>query len=305
MVDCNSITRVSKSYKLPGFVLDKDIMLRINDLCIEAVSEQSNSTATSSDFEGWITVSGKDHRIEFNSSDSMFTYLDSAREKISNMEVNYKAIGKAGVSVSFDSEGTIELSAYGTSINFQLNVDKIERELKSCNQDISQPVRLIVFSKVTMPILIGAIVFFSLSILLSMNSYRHATQIGVNIDPKLVPKGNSYYQEVDKAIKSEDINYKLDTLLKARLIGFVNVDNYLNDKRKSIITDMICTGLALAMLIICWALRKVYPRAFFSFGSQVQVLAKHQRSREIWGVAVFVAFAVNIVAGFIVAFMTK
>ena len=44
---------------------------------------------------------------------------------------------------------------------------------------------------------------------INIGYYLYALNVGADIDPSLIPSWNSYYKEVEYAIKSEDISRKI------------------------------------------------------------------------------------------------
>ena len=83
---------------------------------------------------------------------------------------------------------------------------------------------------------------FSQKIILNLIGYSfYANNVGVDIDPNIIPKGNEYYIQVENALKSDDISEKINILLLAQLKSFTNVQDILLIKaeRQYISPDLI------------------------------------------------------------------
>jgi hypothetical protein len=127
--------------------------------------------------------------------------------------------------------------------------------------------------------------------------------VGVNIDPSLIPSGNTYFQEVEQALKSDSLSRKLDVLLMAQLRSFRNVQDVLDLLEGLIVFSLIALSIIAVSMLLLRVIARLYPLSFFAFGHQREVLSKLQHKREIWGVAVLLAFIVNVIAGLLITFL--
>lgn len=133
--------------------------------------------------------------------------------------------------------------------------------------------------------------------------YFYAKNVGVNIDPTIIPDGNTFYQEVEKALKSDSLSRKIDVLLISNLKDFTNVQDILERQKRYIGILLFSLTIILIAFFVLKTFSNLYPLALYSFGRQKEFLTKLRRKRDIWEVGVLLAFIVNIIAGLVIAFL--
>ncbi len=92
----------------------------------------------------------------------------------------------------------------------------------------------------------------------SYSNYRTAKEIGVNISDNIIPKNNEIYSLIDKALKSNDINEKLNLLLQYNLRGFINADLFIKNKLAEIRKNIVLSFSMIILAFIFYKLRKSY-----------------------------------------------
>jgi hypothetical protein len=285
-------------------VIDSDILKRVDEISKQAVTSGIEIVSGRLQFAYWITITNKD-MVRFDQIDSLINYIESEPIKVESISLQYIVRDQAGISLAFQQKGKIELSAYSNTLDFQFNIDQLTREIQRSDQEYNWFVRTFVFHSQTRRLLTSLFLLLSLGLLMNISYYVYALKVGVNIDPQLIPSGNSYFQEVEAAIKSDDASRKLNVLLLSQLRGFTNVQDIL--RRKEQIVVFLLTALVIT-LIFLWGLisvTRIYPASFFAFGDQKKILVKLHRKRDIWAVAVVIGLIVNVLAGIIVALVAR
>lgn len=300
-----SVTKIYEVFKLPGFLLDQKSLDRIDGLSKIAICSGIDESKVPVSFTVTVTIFEEEKKLEYKSLDVLIAHIEKEGYVIKSMELQYRVTNHSGINISFEKDGKIELSAFSNRIDFQFNIDKLRREIKAISSEYSWPVRKLVIANVFSIILIGIIFLISISVLLDVSNYMLAKRIGVNVDPSLLSSGNMYYQDVEKALGSESEKYKLDILLKGQFKQFVNASDYIDSKVSSIRNGIISVLFCFIVLILTIIFRKLYPLSFFSFGKNISIHQKMVGKRELWVIAIFLAFSVNIIAGLVVAFITK
>jgi hypothetical protein len=146
----------------------------------------------------------------------------------------------------------------------------------------------------------------SVWLLVSMGTYIYAQRVGVNVDdPTVIPVGNEYLRRAALALKSHDVNVKLDALLSAQLAGFTNVRDYLASDYRQIVRALIGIAVCVIVLLGFKQMIKLYPKSLFLFGGETRKLEHLQNQRQIWGICIVLAFIANVLAGLVVAVLTK
>jgi len=294
-----SITRISEDLEVFGYVLDRENLSRINIMATEAVKsgdERQNSAIAFS-----ASVSCKDHReFSFNSIEQVISYLEVSTEIHVRLELNYHIKDHAAIELSFDKNGFINIIGYGAvENNFEFGVNRLKREIMACDPCYPRIIKWFTHSRALVSALTSMIVLASFYLFICAGYYIYAGSVGVNIDPKAIPVGNEYYNDVEKALKSDSIEVKIDTLLRGELRNFTNVTDILDRQKKLVFNISIYLVFMAVVFLIRRIFRTIYPKAFFSFGPSVRTLQRLQRKREMWIVGVVVAFIVNILTGLI------
>ncbi len=293
-----SITKVSKTLELPGYILVGNIIQKVDEIAKQAVNNQENSKVSSTAY--WIT-SKTDEMLKFETIDKFLNHVNSENIDFLSISLQYVILGEAGISVEFTHKGKIELSAYSDAPDFQFNIDRLIREIKKGEQEYNGFIKRFVL-KGDLPRLLMTLVFsFSWLLLSSIGYYFYAQQVGVNIDSSLIPNGNEYARQVEQAIKSNDVLEKLDVLLLAQLRGFSNVDNVLQRQQNMSAVFLVLLAITTGLYFLSRFIVKLYPLTFFEFEPQKKALSEIYRKRDIVWVGVVIGFVVNVIAGLVIA----
>jgi len=298
-----TITRISEDFDIPGYVVDSEILHRIDAIAREAVAGTEDPRMADLEVEYSVTTEAG-VELKFETIDSLEARLNSEPKQLESVSLEYRVPLEVGISLVFESKGEIGLSAFGDAPDFQFNIDRLTRELRRCDQEYGWLVRTFVFPARVRMLLAMLLFPVSFYLLFHIGYYLYALNVGVNIDPSLIPSGYTYFQEVEKALKSDSIARKLDVLLLAQLRDFKNVQDILEREERLVVLSLIALAIIVVLSALLRSIARLYPLSFFAFGRQKEVLSKLQRRREIWGVAVLLGFIVNIIAGLIVAFLT-
>lgn len=297
-------TRISKVFDIKGYVIDGDVLRRVDEISKQAVTSTTETEPDHFQFAYWITVPNKD-MVKLDQIDSLITYLESEPVEVESVSLQYIVRDQAGISLIFQPKGKIELSAYSNALDFQFNIDRLTREIQRCDQEYNWFIRAFVFHPPTRRILISLFFWVSGFLFLNIGYYLYALKEGVNIDPQMIPSGNSYFQEVEAAIRSGDISRKINALLLAQLRSFTNVQDILRRQEQLVVGSLMVLAITLVLLWVLRSVTRIYPLSFFAFGSRERVLAELHRKREVWAVAVVIGLIVNVLAGIMVALFAR
>jgi hypothetical protein len=296
-------TKVSKELKLPGYVVDQDLLRRVDELEVEAIC------ATEEDKTGVpprYVLSRRRDVLEFKSMAVLIADLNREPRDVRSLAIRRTLRRRAGIDVVFSNDGAIRISGFSNSSDFQFNVARLSELLLTSAEERAWAIRTIVFLPPKHRVLLATLlVLLSFFLLTSVGYYLYAIKIGVNIDPSLIPRGNEHLQKVADALKSTDINQKLNALLLAQLGGFQNVRDVLANTRRNIIVELSGILTLTALLFARKILGRLYPAAFFLFGHNQKIYSSLQTKRQVWGVAVLVGFIVNVAAGLAVALLLR
>jgi hypothetical protein len=297
-----TIVRASSSLKMTGYVLDQESLEKIDGISKELVAgadtkctyEMRCSSATSG---GQV--------FSFSTLDNLLPRLAAEASRVENLSLRYSSGRTAGINAVFNSDGLVRTKAFSHLPDLQFDLDRLARQIRECDQQYSWPVRTFVLSRLPRRLVRISIGFLFVFLLFGLGFYFYARSVGVNIDPSLIPPGETIANRVEEAIKSNDVNQKLNILLMHNLYGFTNVKDILKQWR----TAIAWISISLAVAIICaFALRLfagLYPSAYFRFGAQEKAWSKLEHRREFWGIVVVIGFFVHIVAGIILGFFAK
>ncbi|MGB3110216.1 MAG: hypothetical protein WBB40_06460 [Psychrobacter alimentarius] len=293
-------TKVSKKISMPGYVINKEILLKVDEIAINTVKTDSHS-----DLEVFYSLRDEDHsEKQITNILGIDQLCKNTKKTISSVILKYEVVKQAGLTISFQDDGEVEVSGYSQAVDFDYRIDQIIRELKRCEQDYNWlESNFAVSDKLKRLLLRFLSLLFLTLVALSLFMF-YAKGVGVDIsDARLVPQGNTYYKEVENAIIGGDVTKKLDTLLMGQLKGFSNVTDIITRTSVQIKYVSIVTTIVLILFLAVKNISKLYPLAYFEFGDFINNLIKIKRKREIWGVVVILGFLVNITAGMLVAIL--
>lgn len=297
----NNKSSFSRNVSIQGSVIDEPTLRRIDEYSQTALRE--NQTDTTS-LEIVCVASDPDGNVsKFESLDELLGHYSRVREKIRDLRIDYRS-PQGRIEVFFGQDGDIDVTAYGPVKDFHFVSEGIARELKNCDPGYNWLAKFLAFSRTPRRFLGTLILPLSLFLLYQIYYYYYAIQIGVDVDPGLLYEGNSYYQDVENAIKSDDLSLKLDTLLKGQLKGFTNVSEVLESTQFNMGASAVSLVLVIVFIILLRSFSNAYPRSFFAIGLGVEALSKLERKRDIWIAGVGIAFMVNLIAGLLVAFVS-
>lgn len=295
---------VKRRFELPGYVLDQDLLNRVDQLAVRAVSDVATTGPEERSDEYSIKTLNRGIS-EFRSFEALVERLRETPHDVRSISLRHTLGKLAGIQVVFPNDSLIEIYGFGDSADFQFNIDRLCQVVREGAEEYSWPVRSLVFQRRTKKICSSALGALSFLLLAFVGLYIYASEFGVNIDPSLIPRGEEISRRVADAIKSGDINQKLNVLLTAQLKGFTNVADVLNLTRRSIVLCIAIIVMLLVVLLVRHFLERLYPRFFVLFGHNERVMNRLQTRRQIWGIAIVVGFLVNIAAGIVVAVMMR
>jgi hypothetical protein len=290
----------TRSIELAAYLIDEPFLKGVDTFVRESCSGLSDGSKPLS--LSCMVQTTDDGSCTFNSIDELLSHFARSRELIRELRLDYRAERGERIEITFPPQKVVDFSAYGDSPKFHFLADGLARELRRSDANFHWLARTLAFSRVPRRILASLIPLVSWLLLLAVGYYFHAKKVGVDVDPKLLYDDNTYYQDVERAIKSESTDEKLNILLRGELKNFRNVTVVIGQIKRQIAVLSIALLLIAAGLLAIRSISSAYPRSFFAIGHGVERLRKLERKREIWIVGVVIAFIINLAAGLLVAF---
>ena len=283
---------------MPGYVLNSDILTKIDGIAVNSIKIEDSSEP-----EVFYSVrNSKDNEKLFKSPSDIDQLFKNPSDEIIEITSKYEISNKVGLTIAFYDKGKVEISGYSQASDFEYRIDQIVRELKRCEQDynwleanfaINSKVKKILFETLLVLFIILVIFFIYVA---------YAQNVGIDIaDIGIVPDGNTYYKNIEDAIKGDDLNLKINTLLMGELKGFSNVTDIISRYTIYIRYISIATIIVFILFIVVRNVSNLYPLTFFEIGDGIKKLKKIKGKREVWGIVVILGFIVNVTAGLLLA----
>jgi len=304
-MDANSNTRavrnVSIKIDIPGYIVDATILRNINSIAEETLLRSGKKTRASHTFSAKF---GGQEVQNFKNFEQICNALDASRDDIDEIKLRYSLPEQSALDITFAKNGKISIGGFSSEIDFNFNISRLQSEIRRCEQEYSILVRKLFFTSRARTFPIIFMFFCSAFLMYSLLTYLYALRVGVNIDPTLITPGMTYFQKVESAIRSDDVNRKLNVLLSGQLRGFTNLSDYLIRKQRDIIISLVAIVFMGAAIYARVAIAPLYPRAIFLFGDAKIRLSKIQHKRDVWTIAIGIGFIINLIAGFVVAILS-
>jgi hypothetical protein len=302
-----AVYRKSYFMDFPGYVVAEDCLNQIDSISSTAVTPSHDDDDDTDDgpprptLTSYAATFTASSRIVFTSLESLLDHARKQPDELRELNLRYLCQNEAGINLAFRRNGRIELSAYSREIDFQFHLDRIRNELLALKPDYALPIRMFVFSPWARRLAFASASLLSMVVFCLLAYFLLAKQIGVNVDPKLLTPGMGFAQDIERAIKSPDLENKLNTLLRTQLRGFSNVSDVFIRVRAQLFYATFFLCLSFIIIFILRRLRFLYPRAFFAVGRHVKSLEKLERRRDIWNLVIVVGLLVNLAAGILLA----
>ncbi|MBI5301870.1 MAG: hypothetical protein HY868_07020 [Chloroflexi bacterium] len=242
--------------------------------------------------------------FQFHDLDQLLAYPNTPPDKIEGLKIARLSKDNRKVEIELDTSGNIIIDVCGPSNKVGGIVHAFSQHLRSLDQEYPWFAKSIILDRRPRGLITLITLLASFVLMWTIGYYLYASRVGVNINPDLLP-GMTYAQRIEKAIQSQDLGEKMNALLLSTLRDFTNVSDILHTVQTIII---VCIVLILVMAIfdrLLKHLKQYFPLAFFAIGHQQEVIARLEKTREIWIVGILVAFVVNILAGIVVAVMIR
>ena len=139
-----ALTKIKEKIQIPGYILDSESIKRIDNISRQAIKVNKDSEEDKIEISIWGTTEEGDS-VEFESIDSINTYLDTENKVFNSLSLQYISAEEAGIRLVFKSDGTITLSAFGNIYEFRFKIDRLISEIIRCDQNYSWLVRRLVF----------------------------------------------------------------------------------------------------------------------------------------------------------------
>lgn len=296
------ITRVSDKLKINGYVVDSLSLDRIVTTARRALNpdfpDQGVVRITA-------TPDGNASRLQFDDIHSALAHFDRNRVEINSVTLSFESAKDSQLEIAMESDGTISFSGINSRPDFLFHIDQLKRELQACDQRFPAFAKFFAFSPMPRHLIFLALATASVMLSWNVFYYFHALDVGVDVDPKVMPDGNKYFQEIETVLKSGTDSEKIDTILRGQFLRFTNVSSVLDRCRQNMIWSLVILGLGVASIFLIRWVRLLYPKTFFAFGPSVQKLQRTVRGREVLSVGIVIAFIVNVIAGIAVTVLSR
>lgn len=223
--------------------------------------------------------------------------LEASLNRIEKIRLEYRISSLSEYRISILSSAGFSIVGFGPSETFKYYMTEIEDNL--CEVQPSQgSLTKLLFSKPNATVLswlIFAILAISLVIAISSGLLLSvAYSIGVNIDKSHIPSGNDIFREIDSAITSDDLSVKLNALLRDKLTGFTNVDDFIGGALHTVRLSAVIFGLTAVLLVIFRKVSAFYRKTYFEFGTRIERNRSARANRDLLVVGVILSFVVNV-----------
>jgi hypothetical protein len=294
------ITTVSDRLIINGYLVEKSSLDRIVSAARRAVNPDFPDQCV---VRVSATLKNNVSRLQFNDTSTALTHFDQNRIEITAVTLCLESDRNAQLEIAMQDDGIISLSGVSDRPDFSFHIDPLKRELHACDQRFPAIVKLFAYSQQPLRVVTQTLALASIFLLGNVLYYIHALNVGVDVDPKVIPEGNQYFQEIESVLQSGTDSEKIDAILRSQFLHFTNVSSVLDTCRLWLMWSLAGVGLSIGGIFLIRSIRRLYPKAFFAFGPSVQLLQQLVRRREVFSVGIVIAFIINIIAGIVVALL--
>ena len=297
----DSHTRIIQEFPFAGYLVQEELLRNLVKEIVNAAifSPEKNKKQELT----YLAYYQTGDTCRFASLEDLLSHPNAEPEIIRGLELLKDCDSYQKIRVLFETDGNVTLDIIGPAAVVEGQAHLLRQRLMAFNQHYSWLVKTLVLASRPRRIAKILIFFVFSSLIYSIGMYVYAHIVGINVDPNLIQKGMSYYEQVAATIRSEDINEKLNVLLKGNYRGFVNVSDFLVLCQSRIRFSLVALLMLGAFVWVSNHLKQYYPRSFFAMGKQKDLLRTVEKKRDIWTVGIILACIVNIVCGLIVAFL--
>lgn len=295
------VTKFSLSINTKGLYINRDILIKVDELCKKSLRNSDDEASTSSEINA---STDKGRTVTAQNIPALLEKIDGIDEVVNSILMNYEdESSNSAMQISFEKDGDVEILAYGAKHDLEFGMQRVKMGLGSCDQEYHWLISKVTKSKFFLALPILSFLIFSISALVFTGYYFYAKSVGIDIDQSIVVQDHlKYIREVEKAIHTDAISEKLNILLKGQLVGFTNLTDVIKDTSSKIRIFTLGALISGVLIFLQYQLRKLFPSSFFEIGSQVGQYEKLVKKRDLWVVGIIIAFGINIISGIFVSF---
>ena len=93
-----SVTKISKTIDIPGFIIDDNILTKVDEIAVQAVSNSDG--VENLQLAYWVT-SNSEEMSKFDTLDGLLSQVNSELMEIKSISIQYIVPGEAGISIVF------------------------------------------------------------------------------------------------------------------------------------------------------------------------------------------------------------
>jgi hypothetical protein len=221
-----------------------------------------------------------------------------------NLELEFWYYNELRIRIEFNENGNVKFEGESDNELCQTLYNSIIDEIKLCDLGYNFIISKIINNQIIKIGFVVITIFFAFLLLVYSLYYLIALEKGVNLDTKILPNQNTYYQDLETAIKSDSTNLKLDFLLKSNLKDFTNATIVIQDT-KTLLKRLLIIEFALIFIyLIIKILSYYFSLTFFSLNKHhLKKYQQIEKKRDIWLVSIIIGFIINILASIFVAIL--
>lgn len=294
-------TRVVQVVLEDGFLVKPEHLRRLHSVLAECPLFESGAEDDERSPVRYHASLGDGTVVELRNLDEVLAHPNTSPKVIEGLRIG--RIGPEGgkIEIEFARSGLVTVDTCGTPYLVDGVLHSAQQHIRSSDVQFSWFIRLFVIDRRFRRLAAFLASWIGVAISLLVFVFLYASNSGVDVNEELIPTGMTYYQEVETAIRSNDLYRKLDVLLLGQFRSFRNATDVVQSSRTGIIA---CLVSFLILGVSSWILRHLtqfYPISFFAIGHQTEILERLVKSREFWMGGIIIAFAINVLAGVLVA----
>lgn len=292
-------TRLIEKLDMDGYVLNPEHIQKIVEIIDSSdLFDDDSNCSTNQELKLFAYIEDGNIR-QFMSLTELVNYPNTSPEIITGLRIEKAEQNDCKVELQLKNSGSIIIDICGPTHKIEALVHSLKQHLRALDQKYSKTIKAIIINDRPRRLATFIFVLAVISLLGLIGFYIYGLQIGVDVDPDILPGSTAYATLVESAIQSDNINDKLNVLLIGNLRGFINVTDYFQIIKILIVGCLIVIFLLGGFIKLSKHLKTFFPLSFFAIGHQKEELLRLIKIRDTWVIAIIVGFLINIIAGII------
>lgn len=299
--------QINFSHELTGYEVSKRHLQYIEEKITDYIQ---NLKLSDDELKMEISVSFTDKTsISMNSFTQFYKEVEKKNNIMTNLQISINMEDIFQLKIEYDLLGFITLNGVGQSEIFIFYMKEIEKGILALQPNSSSWEKLFLNDMFNLFVNTFSTVFFIAMVsIISFNTFYFfkAKKIGINISEALFYQNNEFMLEAERAINSDDLQLKLDTILKSQLsvLGYTNSNIFIEKRIIYIKIFSIVTFSYLVVLLIFKRLSKFYFGGYFIFGKGESFCKTMKRKRDLWKFSILLSLFINLISGTLLLLLT-